>query len=173
MPERLVVQEVRSVLADPGTAFLALFNDFLLITVSIRTVESQLSVVFRKLGVRVAGPVGGRLAECGHQVKTRASTDAGPALGRLASSTVTTGSRRFFLVERYVSAREASSIVDTIRELARSRDDARHVGTVVLPGEETCLSVFEAKDAPAVAAVNEGLPLDRIVEAEWFPGPSS
>jgi len=106
------------------------------------------------------------------KLKTRVSTDAGPALGRLASSTVTTGSRRFFLVERYVSAREASSIVETIQELARSRDDARHVGTVVLAGDETCLSVFEAKDAPAVAAVNEGLPLDRIVEAEWFPGPS-
>jgi hypothetical protein len=86
---------------------------------------------------------------------------------------VTTVSPRFFLVERYVPARDASSIVATINELAESRDDARHVGTVVIAGDETCLSVFEAEDAPAVAAVSEGLPLDRIVEAEWFPGPSS
>jgi hypothetical protein len=85
---------------------------------------------------------------------------------------VTTVSPRFLLVERYVPARDASSIVATINELAESRDDARHVA-IAIAGDETCLSLFEAEDAPAVAAVSEGLPLDRIVEAEWFPGPSS
>ena len=83
-------------------------------------------------------------------------------------------SRRFFLVERYVPAAETSCIATTIRRLAESHI-ARHVGTLVIAGEETCLSVFEATDAPSVAAVNEaaGLPLDRIVEAEWIPGAST
>jgi len=58
---------------------------------------------------------------------------------------------------------------------AGSTDDARHIGTVVIAAEETCLSVFEAADVRAVAAATEaaGRPADRIVEAEWFPGPSA
>ena len=67
---------------------------------------------------------------------------------------------------------DARSIAATIRQLAESPGGARHVGTLVIADEETCLSVFEATDAPSVVAVNEaaGLPLDRIVEAEWIPG---
>jgi len=59
---------------------------------------------------------------------------------------VTAGRCRFFLVERYAPALD-----------------------------DTCLSVFEAPDAHAVAAVNEyaGVPVDRIVEAEWFFGLST
>jgi hypothetical protein len=54
-------------------------------------------------------------------------------------------------------------------------DDPRHIGTVVIAAEDTCLSLFEAADAGSVAAAIEatGLPADRIVEAEWFPGPSA
>jgi hypothetical protein len=45
----------------------------------------------------------------------------------------------------------------------------------VIAAEQTALSVFEASDIGAVAAFNEaaGLPLDRIVEAEWLPGTST
>ena len=54
-------------------------------------------------------------------------------------------------------------------------DDPRHIGTVIIAAEETCLSVFEAADTRSVAAATEaaGLPADRIVEVEWFPGPST
>jgi hypothetical protein len=43
---------------------------------------------------------------------------------------------------------------------------------VVTTPAKTCLSVFEATDVGTVAAAGEavGLPADRIVEAEWFPG---
>jgi hypothetical protein len=80
--------------------------------------------------------------------------------------------RRFFLVERYIPDADARAIAATMWRLVESGDGARHVGTVVIAGDETCLSIFEAKDAPSVAAFNEaaGLTLDRIVEAEWFPG---
>ncbi len=80
--------------------------------------------------------------------------------------------RRFFLVERYIPDADARAVAATIWRPAESGDGTRHVGTVVIAGDETCLSIFEAKDARSVAAVNEaaGLPLDRIVEAEWFPG---
>jgi hypothetical protein len=75
-------------------------------------------------------------------------------------------------VERYVPAVDARSIAAIVRQLPEAPGGARHVGTLVITNEETCLSVFEATDAPSVAAVNEaaGLPLDRIVEAEWIPG---
>jgi len=80
--------------------------------------------------------------------------------------------RRFFLVERYLPAVDARSIASTIELLTGFPGGARHVGTVVIADEDTCLSVFEATDAPSVAAVNQaaGLRVDRIVEAEWFPG---
>ena len=57
-----------------------------------------------------------------------------------------------------------------------STDDARHIGTVVIAAEETCLSVFEAADAGGRGGRDRGgrdCPADRIVEAEWFPGPST
>jgi hypothetical protein len=78
---------------------------------------------------------------------------------------------RFFLVERYAPAATARSVAAAAQRLAGDDQNARHVATVVIAGDETCLSVFEARDADAVAAVNEaaGLPVDRIVEAEWFP----
>jgi len=89
--------------------------------------------------------------------------------------TVTASSRRYFLVERYVPDAEVRSVVAAMQRPAGSTDDARHIGTVVIAGEEPCLSVFEAADVRAVAAATEaaGRPADRIVEAEWFPGPSA
>lgn len=72
-----------------------------------------------------------------------------------------------------MSAADTSSIAASIRRLGiSSSGSARHIGTLVIAGEEMCLSVFEAMDARSVAAINEsaGLPPDRIVEAEWIPG---
>jgi hypothetical protein len=42
--------------------------------------------------------------------------------------------------------------------------------TLLVTGEETCLSVFEAADVRAVEAANQraGFELDRIVEVEMF-----
>jgi Protein of unknown function (DUF4242) len=84
---------------------------------------------------------------------------------------VTADGRRFFLVERYVPEAGVRSVAAAAQRL-ESVDGARHVGTVVIAAEETALSVFEADDARSVAAANEaaGLPLNRIVEAEWYPG---
>jgi len=83
-----------------------------------------------------------------------------------------TASRRYFLVERYLPEADVGSVVAAGQRPTGVADDPRHIGTVVIAAEETCLSVFEAADAVDVAAAIEaaGLPADRIVEAEWFPG---
>lgn len=85
-----------------------------------------------------------------------------------------TGDRRFFLVERYVPSISSSSVGPAIHRLRESTPEtARHLYSVLVPDEETCLSVFEADDAQAVAAANERarFPVDRIVEVEVFPRP--
>jgi uncharacterized protein DUF4242 len=83
---------------------------------------------------------------------------------------VTISHGRYFLVERYVPAADVASVTAATQRLP-SVGAARHIGTVVIVAEDTCLSVFQAPDASCVTAVNEaaGLPLDRIVEAEWYP----
>jgi hypothetical protein len=76
---------------------------------------------------------------------------------------------RHFLVERYLP-----SIANQHVDLATRRLDVlagagvRHVLTLVVLGEETCLSIFEAPDLVAVRDVNQraGFDLDRIVEVE-------
>lgn len=85
---------------------------------------------------------------------------------------MTASSRRYFLVERYLPEVDVRSVVAAIQ---RQTGSTRLIGTVVIAAEETCLSVFEAVDARSVAAATEaaGLPADRIVEADWFPGPST
>ena len=95
--------------------------------------------------------------------------------GPIASGTVTASSRRFFLVERYTPDVDVRSVAAATQQQAGSCDGPRHIGTVVIAAEQTALSVFEANDARSVVAVNEaaGLPMDRIVEAEWFPGSPS
>jgi Protein of unknown function (DUF4242) len=82
--------------------------------------------------------------------------------------------RRFFLVERYLPATPPVSVEAAVDRLGRDVDArVRHLCTMRVPEEETCLSVFEAPDPLAVAATNEraGFRLDRIVEVEWFAGP--
>ena len=53
-------------------------------------------------------------------------------------------------------------------------EPVRHVLSVLVHGEDTCLSIFEAPDPGAIERVAEraGFPLDRIVEATAYPGRS-
>jgi hypothetical protein len=78
---------------------------------------------------------------------------------------------RFFLVERYIPSVSSSSVESAVRRLGEATDGAaRHLVTVFVADEETCLSVFEAADAQAVETANQQahFGLDRIVEIELF-----
>jgi hypothetical protein len=80
--------------------------------------------------------------------------------------------RRFFLVERYIPSISSSSVESAVRRLAVTKDEsAHHLMTLLVAGEETCLSVFEASDVGAVEAANQraDFELDRIVEVALFP----
>ena len=86
------------------------------------------------------------------------------------------GGRRFFLVERYVPSISSGSVESAVQRLNESGDEgARHVVTVLVAGEETCLSVFEAPDIRAVGTANERahFELDRVIEVELFGGSGS
>jgi hypothetical protein len=77
--------------------------------------------------------------------------------------------QRYFLVERYLPAIPSERVDLAARRLEALLDPGvRHLLTLVVPGEETCLSVFEAPDPAAVRDLNEraAFDLDRIVEVE-------
>jgi hypothetical protein len=77
----------------------------------------------------------------------------------------------FYLVERYVpSISEHEMETGTARLSDAAPGDVRHLLTVLLPGEDTCFSVFQAPNSDAVELVNQeaGLAIDRIVEATVF-----
>jgi hypothetical protein len=83
---------------------------------------------------------------------------------------------RFFLVERYVPSIAAPAVASSVQRLnAATSGDARHLMTLLVPREETCLSVFQAEDAEAVGAANStaGFDMDRVVEVQVFPGSST
>ena len=71
-----------------------------------------------------------------------------------------------FLVERYVAESETAALTDRIRRAAGG-GDVTWLASVVLPGEDACLCLFEASSAAAVGALNRraGADLDRVVEA--------
>ncbi len=86
---------------------------------------------------------------------------------------MTAGIRRFFLVERYVPSINFESIASATERLGNDAGGpARHVCTLLVRDEETCLSVFEAPDAGAVVDANDRarFELDRIVEVDLFAG---
>ena len=61
----------------------------------------------------------------------------------------------FYLVERYVPSmtdRDLAAALSRIDQLPGGR--VRHLWTVLILGEDTCLSVFEATDPTAVEAAN-------------------
>jgi uncharacterized protein DUF4242 len=83
----------------------------------------------------------------------------------------------FYLAERYVPSMTAADVGAAIDRLDRAVADepVRHVLSVLVHGEDTCLSIFEAPDSRAIERVTEraGFPLDRIVEATAYPGARS
>jgi hypothetical protein len=86
-------------------------------------------------------------------------------------SPVTSVARRFFLVERYVPSISADSIEAAVRRLNESTGPGgHHLVTLLIRGEETCLSVLEAPDVRAVGLANERaqFDLERVVEVEVF-----
>jgi hypothetical protein len=80
----------------------------------------------------------------------------------------------FYLAERYVPSMTAADVGAAIDRLdeAVANEPVRHVLSVLLHGEDTCLSIFEAPDPGTIERVAEraGFPLDRIVEATAYPG---
>ena len=79
--------------------------------------------------------------------------------------------RRFFLVERYVPSTSAADVDAATARLDRMTDGrTRHLGTLLIPDEETCLSLFEAPEPAAVEIVNgrAGFVFHRIVEVVVF-----
>lgn len=106
--------------------------------------------------------------------KFRGPTDAG-AREAPYGSPVVANKRRFFLVERYIPSITSSAVAPAVRRLHQSGQGARHLYSVLVPAEETCLSVFEAADVGAVQAANERarFQVDRIVEVEMFPPPAT
>ena len=80
-----------------------------------------------------------------------------------------------FVVERYRSSSDPDSLwAVAVRLTAGARDarpdgtSVRYVSTIFLPGDETCLHVFEADSEADVLAVTRqaGIEVDRIVPAE-------
>ena len=81
--------------------------------------------------------------------------------------------QRHFLVERYLPSIPSERVDLAARRLEALTDPAvHHLLTLVVLGEETCLSIFEAPDPAAVRRVNEraAFELDRIVEVELIGG---
>lgn len=72
----------------------------------------------------------------------------------------------FYLVERYVPSMPAVDIQAAIARIDVPQAQVRHVWTILVRDEDTCLSVFEASNAEAVvqATARAGFPFDRVVE---------
>ncbi len=71
-----------------------------------------------------------------------------------------------FLVERYLAERQAADLTDRIRRVTEG-GDVTWLASIVLPGEDACLCLFEAGSEAEVVAVNRqaGAELDRVVQA--------
>jgi uncharacterized protein DUF4242 len=78
----------------------------------------------------------------------------------------------FYLVERYVPSLTPDELATAVVRLDELSAVARHVWTVVVLDEDTCLSVFEASDADAVEMANAraNFHLDRVVEVTSIEG---
>jgi Protein of unknown function (DUF4242) len=71
-----------------------------------------------------------------------------------------------FLVERYAAAGEAGGLGERLLRASEGSDVA-WLCSIVLPGEDSCLCLFDAPTGTDVVAVNRraGAALDRVVEA--------
>jgi hypothetical protein len=81
-----------------------------------------------------------------------------------------------FVVERYLAgwtAAEIDGLLARLNELAPHFESygVRYVRSVVVPGDELCLCLFDGHGAETVAAANEsvGLPTHRVVTAVLTP----
>jgi hypothetical protein len=72
----------------------------------------------------------------------------------------------FYLVERYVPSMPAADLQAAMERIDVPQAGVRHLWTILVRDEDTCLSVFEAPDAQAVveANVRARFPFDRVVE---------
>jgi hypothetical protein len=72
----------------------------------------------------------------------------------------------FFLVERYVPSMPAADIHAAIARINVPQAQVRHLWTILVGAEDTCLSVFEASDVEAVVKANAraDFPYDRVVK---------
>jgi hypothetical protein len=85
-----------------------------------------------------------------------------------------------FVVERYRSRSDPDSLravadllAASVRHVSPEGTSMRYVDTIFLPGDETCLHLFEADSAADVRAVLRyaGLEADRVVPAEQIEPP--
>jgi Nickel responsive protein SCO4226-like len=83
------------------------------------------------------------------------------------------GQVQLFIVERYLagwSAADVQQLLDrtSAHAAAMAADGVRHVGSVFIPGDETCLCLFSGPSSDAVRAANErhDLPFGRVVDGE-------
>jgi Nickel responsive protein SCO4226-like len=83
-----------------------------------------------------------------------------------------------FVVERYlpaVSPRELAAAVDRDRQAAEGMTAAgipiRHLSTIHIPSDESCLCLFDAPSLDALREAQEhaGIDFERIVEAVLAP----
>jgi hypothetical protein len=84
--------------------------------------------------------------------------------------------RKIFVVERYLGGWTAEEIDDLERRSQDSNSEftnrgVRHIESIVIPADETCLSVFEGPDADTVRHANEAcqLPTGRVLLAVVHP----
>ena len=76
----------------------------------------------------------------------------------------------FYLVERYMPSLTAADLQAAIARIdALPRGRVRHLWTILVAGEDTCLSVFEGPDVEAVEEANAraSFHLDRVVAITW------
>ncbi len=78
----------------------------------------------------------------------------------------------FYLVERYVPSMPADEIHAAIARIEVPHAQVRHLWTILVRAEDTCLSVFEAPHVEAVvqATARAGFPFDRVVEVTPVQG---
>jgi len=82
------------------------------------------------------------------------------------------GIMKVYVVERFLvgwSADEVHALMDSLDADGPqfAQHGVRHIETIHIPGDETCLSVFAGPDLEAVRAANDDcdLPVGRVLEA--------
>jgi len=88
------------------------------------------------------------------------------------------GVGKIFVVERNLVGWTDDEIDEMERRCGESNSEftergVRHVESIVIPGDETCLAVFEGPDAETVRDANEAcrLPTGRVLAAVVRPAP--